>query len=100
MDHSLDRPVAGVGVDGRARQRSSALDLLREPRRGHRGEPAALAEPDEIDAAAEVVDGDDQTRPGNCRCRSLSSCRSVADFQSVSTRWPTPFSTNRFDEAV
>jgi hypothetical protein len=57
--HSLDRSVAGVRINRSARQHDR-LHLVREPRRRHRGHPAALAKADQIDAPAEIVDRDDQ----------------------------------------
>ena len=59
MSHALDRAVAGVRVDRRPGE-NERVHLVGKPRRDHRRGPAALAKPDEIDPAAEVVDGDDQ----------------------------------------
>jgi hypothetical protein len=59
MSHALDRAVAGVRIDRRPGE-NERVHLVRKPRRDHRRGPAALAKSDEIDPAAEVVDGDDQ----------------------------------------
>ena len=59
MSHALDRTVAGVRVDRRSGE-NERVHLVRKPRRHHRRGPPALAKPDKIDPAAEVVDGDDQ----------------------------------------
>ena len=55
VSHALDGPVAGIGVDGRAREHER-VHLIRKACRNHRGHPAALTQPDKIDAAAEIVD--------------------------------------------
>ena len=57
MRHALDRPVAGIGVDGRAREHER-VHLVRKARGDHCRHPAALAKSDEIHAAAEIVDRD------------------------------------------
>ena len=59
MSHALDRAVAGVRVDRRPGE-NERVHLFGKARRDHRRGPAALAKPNEIDPAAEVVDGDDQ----------------------------------------
>ncbi len=59
MRHALDRAVAGVRVD-RQPGENERVHLAGKARRDHRRGPAALAKPDEIDPAAEVVDNDDQ----------------------------------------
>ena len=59
MSHALDRAVAGVRVDRRPGE-NERVHLFGKARRDHRRGPTALAKPDEIDLAAEVVDGDDQ----------------------------------------
>jgi hypothetical protein len=59
MSHALDRAVAGVRVDRRPGE-NERVHLVGKTRRDHRRGPAALAKPDKIHPAAEVVDGDDQ----------------------------------------
>ena len=56
--HALDRPIAGVGVDRRAREHER-IHLLWKARRDHRRHPTTLAKSDKIYAAAEIVDRDD-----------------------------------------
>ena len=56
--HAFDRPVAGVGIDRRAGEHER-VHLIGKARRDHRRYPAALTKSDEIHAAAEIVDRDD-----------------------------------------
>ena len=58
MRHALDRPIAGVRVDGRAREHER-VHLLGKARRNHRRHPTTLAKSDKIYATAEIVDRDD-----------------------------------------
>jgi hypothetical protein len=55
MRHLFDRAVARVRVDRRAREHE-ARDLVREARRVHRRHPAALTQPDQVHAPAQLVD--------------------------------------------
>ena len=59
MSHALDRTVSGVGVDRRAGE-NERVHFLGKTRRRHRRHPSALAKPDQVDAASQVVDCDDK----------------------------------------
>ena len=58
VSHAFDRTVAGIGIDGRA-GKHQLVHLVREARRHHGRDPAALAKADQIHAPAKIVDRND-----------------------------------------
>ena len=58
MNHAFDRPVAGIGIDGRAGEHQR-VHLVGESRRHHGCDPAALAKADQIHATTKIVDRND-----------------------------------------
>ena len=57
--HALDRPVARIGVDRRPGKNQREFTFSGKGGAIIADYPAALAQTDEIDAAAEIVDRDD-----------------------------------------
>ena len=58
MNHAFDRPVAGIGIDGRA-GKHQLVHLVGKARRHHGRDPTALAKADQIHASAKIVDRND-----------------------------------------
>ena len=58
MNHALDRSISGVGIDWRS-GKHKGIYLVGKARSDHGRNPAALAKADQIDAAAKVINRND-----------------------------------------